>query len=52
MGDFWVELGLSVVFSALKQAVKKPDKKAALKRAMLKLRNTINAAYAGDADFD
>jgi len=51
MGDFWVDLALSVVFSTFKQVVKNPAKKEQLKKAMLKLRNMINAVYAGDADF-
>jgi len=52
MGDFWVDMALAIVFSVLKQVVKNPERKAALKRALLKLRNTIDAAYAGDADFE
>ncbi|MGH9492607.1 MAG: hypothetical protein ACRD2K_03820 [Terriglobales bacterium] len=52
MGDFWVDMALAIVFSVLKQVVKNPGRKEALKKAFLKLRNTINAAYAGDSDFE
>ncbi len=52
MNDFWVDMALSVLFSVLKQVVKNPAKKAELKKAMLKLRDTINIAYGGDPDFN
>jgi hypothetical protein len=49
--DFWVDMALAVMFSVLKQVIKNPDKKAAMKAAFLKLRNTINIAYDDDPEF-
>lgn len=46
--DLWINFGISVILSALKS----PAKKAGLKKAMLKVRNAINVAYAGDPDFE
>ncbi len=45
--DFVINMGLSALFLALKN----PAKLAGLKKAMLKLRNAINLAYASDPDF-
>lgn len=49
--DYWLDMALAVMFSTLKQVIKNPVKKAELKKAMLKLRDNINIAYAGDVDF-
>lgn len=51
MTDFWLEMALSVLFATLKQIIKNPEKKADVKKAMLKLRNTIDVAYGDDTDF-
>ena len=51
MSDFYVDLALTVLFSTLKTAIKNEERKASLKKAMLKLRNAINVAYAGDEAF-
>lgn len=48
MVDIWINFGISVILTA----VKDPAKRAELKRAMLKVRNAINTAYAGDPDFE
>ena len=43
---------IAMAIAIILESVKNPAKKAALKRAMLKVRNTINQAYAGDPDFN
>lgn len=48
----WEGILINLGISAILSAIKNPDKKAPLKRAMLKVRNAINTAYAGDPDFD
>lgn len=52
MDSFYFDLALSVLFSTIKASVKNEASKAKLKRALLKLRNQINALYFGDPDFD
>jgi hypothetical protein len=49
--DFLVSMGLSVLFTSLKQFVKNPQSKENMKKGLLKLRNAINAAYIDDPDF-
>jgi hypothetical protein len=51
MFDFYISMALAVLFQVLKQVVKNPKSKEELKKAMLKLRNAINTAYADDEDF-
>lgn len=45
------ELYINMALSVLLTAIKNPNKKATLKKALLKLRNAINTLYAGDPDF-
>lgn len=52
MDAFYIDLGISIVLSVIKQSVKNPKSKANLKAALLKVRNAINALYAGDEDFE
>ena len=47
MEDLLITMGISVILTAIKN----PAKKEALKKALLKVRNAINAAYATDPDF-
>jgi hypothetical protein len=47
MEDLLISMALSIIFSAIKN----PTRKIALKKAMLKLRNQINALYIDDPDF-
>lgn len=47
MEDILINLGISAILSA----VKNPAKAATMKKALLKVRNAINAAFAGDPDF-
>lgn len=49
--DTWISIGIAVVLQAVKDSIKNPKKKAALKAALLKVRNQINLLYAGDPDF-
>ena len=51
MGDYFVDMALGIIFSALKVLVKNPKRKGQLKKAFLKLRDAINTAFAGDSDF-
>ena len=46
------DLAISTVITTVKAVVKNKKKKEELKRVFLKVRNTINAAYAGDPDFE
>lgn len=50
MGDFWVDMAFSIVFSVLRQVVKNPEKKKALARAFIKLRNAVTLAYPPEQD--
>lgn len=52
MNSFFFDLGVSVVLSSIKAAFKSDETRAALKRALLKVRNQINALYYGDPDFE
>lgn len=52
MDAFYIDLGISIVLSVIKQSVKNPSSKAKLKAALLKVRNAINALYLGDPDFE
>jgi UDP-N-acetyl-D-mannosaminuronic acid transferase (WecB/TagA/CpsF family) len=49
--DWLFDLGISAVLSALKQAVKNPERKAAIRRAMLKVYTQIGIVFAADSDF-
>lgn len=42
------DLGISFVLSAIRAAIKNPDRKEAYKRALLKVRNAIDALYIDD----
>jgi len=46
--DFWTNLAITVILSSIKQAVRNPESKAALKRALYKVRDAIDALYATD----
>lgn len=52
MGDFWLEIGITAVLTALRDAVKNPEKKVRLKPAMLKIGATILAVWSDDSQFD
>lgn len=43
--DFWLDLGISAVLSALRQSVKNAQRKAELKRAMYKIWSQIGFVY-------
>lgn len=47
MDDLIISMAISVVLSTIKN----PEKKAKLKKALLKVRNQINLAYKNDLDF-
>ncbi len=47
MDTMIIQMAIAIILST----VKNPAKKAELKKAMLKIRNSINTAYAGDPDF-
>jgi hypothetical protein len=48
MEDMLMTMGISIILASIKN----PKNKAKLKKAMLKVRNAINAAYASDPDFE
>jgi len=48
MEDLIINMAIATILSTIKN----PGKKATLKKAFLKVRNAINAAYAGDPDFN
>ncbi len=52
MPEWLVQMGITTILSVLKESVKNEQKKADLKKAMLKIRNAINTLYADDEDFD
>ena len=52
MGDFWLNLGISAVLTALSEAFKNPVKKEALKKAMLKIAGQIQLIYGADVGFN
>lgn len=45
---FWITMGTAAILASIKN----PDSRAGLKKVMLKIRNSINAAYADDKDFN
>lgn len=47
MTDYFITMAIAVIL----QTVKNPDSKRKFKSAFLKVRNAINAAFAGDEDF-
>lgn len=47
MEDMLIQMAITLVLGAIKN----PAKKASLKKAMLKIRDSINMAYASDKDF-
>ena len=48
--DYFVDMALAVLFGTLRQVVKNPEKKAALKKAMCKLRDALIVAYPPEQD--
>lgn len=51
MENVLFDLGISFVFTALRESVKNPQKKAAVKRVMLKIKNQIDLVFGDDPDF-
>jgi hypothetical protein len=49
--DYFVNIGISLVLSALKQAVKNPAHKAELRNAMLKIYTQIGIVFGDDPQF-
>lgn len=45
MGDFWLDLGVSVVISCLRQIVKNPAKKEEMRKVFRKIHDLISVAY-------
>lgn len=48
--DFWIRFALSVLFGVLEEVVKNPGKKAAIKKAMVKLRKALTLSFPPEAD--
>jgi len=51
MDKILFDLGISFVFTALREAVKNPQKKADLKKLMLKIKTQIELIWGDDPDF-
>lgn len=51
MNDFWLEIGITAVLSALKQSIKNPVKRDSIRPAMLKIASTILALWGDDKTF-
>lgn len=49
--DFWKEFLINNAIGMILSTVKNPDGRIKFKKAFLKVRNAINLAFAGDADF-
>ena len=49
--NFFFDMAVSVVLTVLKEVIKNKEKKAEVRKAMLKISNSIAAAYADDQDF-
>lgn len=45
MSDVLISMGINLVLSAIKEAVKNPKKAENLKKALLKVRDSINILY-------
>ena len=43
--DFYISMAIAVILTAIKQAVKDPEKAEGLKRALLKVRDQIDLLY-------
>lgn len=50
MGDFYTDLGVSIVITVLRQ-VKGAKKKAQFKKVFLKIHTLIQGVYGDDPDF-
>ena len=48
--DTWTSIGLTIVLGAIKDSVKNPKKKEEMRKALLKVRDQINALYPEDTD--
>lgn len=51
MKNYFFDLGISIVLTELKAALKDANHAAALKSVMLKIFNAIANVYSGDKDF-
>lgn len=49
--NFFLGMAISVLLSTLKEIVKNKEKKAEMKKAMLKVSRAINTVYGDDPDF-
>jgi len=45
MWDFWFDLGISVILTAIRAALKNPEKAEMYKRALMKVRSQIDLLY-------
>lgn len=48
MNDVLFDLGISFVLSAIRAAIKNPERKEVYRKALLKVRNAIDALYIDD----
>jgi hypothetical protein len=50
MDSFWVDFAISIILTTIRNAVKNEESKESLKRALLKVRNAINALYPEESE--
>ena len=46
--SIWENLGISLILASIKEAVKNPEKALSLQKALIKIRDAINALYPGE----
>lgn len=51
MPDYLVQMSITIILSMVKESFKNPAKKADLKKALAKVRDSINLLYADDPAF-
>lgn len=49
--DFLFDLGISALLTTLKLAIKNPERKAEVRKVMLKIYTQIGVVYGADEDF-
>lgn len=51
MFDFLFDLGVSVILTVLRESIKNPQRKAEVRRAMLKVWTQIGIVFGADEEF-
>ena len=48
--DYLLSMAIALILQAIKESIKNPARKAALKKALLKVRDQINLLYLGEEE--